>query len=106
MRYVRLALANHKTIDSSIKTIAVCAGAGSSVFAHVQKVDVKITGELPHHVVLDAIHRDTTVILCDHTNTERGFLNVIKEHFGQIWNLNEVQLLISERDRDPLEIVE
>jgi putative NIF3 family GTP cyclohydrolase 1 type 2 len=45
------------------------------------------------------------VILCDHTNTERGFLNVVKQHFEQIWNTNQLTLFISERDRDPLEIV-
>lgn len=105
LKYVRLALANNKTIDSSVKTIAVCAGSGSSVFAGLRNVDIQITGELSHHAVLDATHRGTTVILCDHTNTERGFLNVIKRHFEQIWNQNQIQLLISERDRDPLEIV-
>ncbi|CAF0984903.1 unnamed protein product [Rotaria sp. Silwood1] len=105
LKYIRLALANNKTIDSSIKTIAVCAGSGSSVFSQLRNVDVQLTGELTHHTVLDAVHRGTTVILCDHTNTERGFLNVIKKHFEQIWNSNEIKLLISERDRDPLEIV-
>ncbi len=68
-------------------------------------MDIQLTGELSHHAVLDAIHRGTTVILCDHTNTERGFLKVIKQHFEHIWNTNQVKLLISERDRDPLEVV-
>ncbi|UJR20773.1 hypothetical protein I4U23_023888 [Adineta vaga] len=105
LKHIRLALANKKTIDSPIKTIAVCAGSGSSVFSSARNADIQLTGELSHHAVLDAIHRGTTVILCDHTNTERGFLKVIKNRFEQIWNSNQVNLIISERDRDPLEIV-
>ncbi|CAF4123741.1 unnamed protein product, partial [Adineta steineri] len=105
LKHIRLALANNKTIDSPIKTIAVCAGSGSGVFSGARNVDLQLTGELSHHAVLDAIHRGTTVILCDHTNTERGFLNIIKKHFEQIWNENQVKLFISERDKDPLEIV-
>ena len=105
LKHVRLALANNKTIDSPVKSIAVCAGSGATVFSGLRNVDVQITGELTHHAVLDAVHRGTTVILCDHTNTERGFLHVIKQHFEQLWNGNQMTLLVSERDRDPLEIV-
>lgn len=105
LEHVRLALANHQTLDSTIKTLAVGAGSGSSVFSRLGHVDVQITGELSHHAVLDAIHRGTTVILCDHTNTERGFLKVVKNDLEKVWNDNQVKLVISERDRDPLEIV-
>ena len=105
LKHVRLALANQKSIDSPIKTIAVCAGSGSSVFSAARRVDMQITGELSHHGVLDAVHRGTSVILCDHTNTERGFLKVIKQKFEQLWSAEKVTLFVSERDRDPLEIV-
>ncbi|CAF1114258.1 unnamed protein product [Adineta ricciae] len=105
LEHVRVALANNKTIDSPIKTIAVCAGSGSSVFTNARNADIQLTGELSHHAVLDAIHRGTTVILCDHTNTERGFLKVVKEHFERIWDSTQVQLIISQRDKDPLDIV-
>lgn len=105
LRHVRLAVAIGATVDSSIKTIAVCAGSGSSVFARAKRVDVQITGELTHHAVLDAIHRGTSVILCDHTNTERGFLRLIKRRFDEKFPAEQLTTLISERDRDPLEIV-
>lgn len=105
LQHVRLALANNQTLDSTIKTLAVCAGSGSSVFSHLPHVDLQLTGELSHHAVLDAIHRGTNVILCDHTNTERGFLNVVKKDLEKICHGHEMKLLISERDRDPLEIV-
>lgn len=105
LKNVRLALANEKTIDSKVSTIAVCAGSGSTVFSALRQVDLQITGELSHHAVLDAIHRGTTVILCDHTNTERGFLRVVKEKFQRIFADGRIDFVISRRDRDPLEIV-
>lgn len=88
-----------------MKTIALCAGSGSSVFSSARNVDIQLTGELSHHVVLDAIHRGITVILCEHSNTERGFLTVIKQHFDKLWRSDRITLLIAERDHDPLEIV-
>ena len=105
LKYVRLALANGMNLNSSVKSIAVCAGSGSTVFANLKRVDVQITGELSHHAVLDAIHRGTSVILCDHTNTERGFLRLMKKRFEEIFNTDQLTMIISERDRDPLEII-
>jgi putative NIF3 family GTP cyclohydrolase 1 type 2 len=92
-------------LDSPVKTIALCAGSGSSVFSGARNADIQLTGELSHHAVLDAVHRGTTVILCEHSNTERGFLTVVKQYFDQLWRSDRVTLLIAERDRDPLEIV-
>lgn len=86
-----------------MKSIAVCAGSGSSVLRGV-KVDVWLTGELSHHEILDANHRGTTVILCDHSNTERGFLPVLREKLNELFD-NKVDIHVSETDRDPLEIV-
>lgn len=105
LKYVRLALANGTSVDSTVKTIAVCAGSGATVFAKLKRVDVELTGELPHHAVLDAIHRGTSVILCDHTNTERGFLRLIKKRFDENFGVDQLTTFVSERDRDPLEIV-
>jgi putative NIF3 family GTP cyclohydrolase 1 type 2 len=52
-----------------IKSVAVCAGSGSSVLRGVP-ADVYLTGEMGHHEVLAAIASNTHVILCEHTNTE------------------------------------
>ena len=56
-----------------VSSIAVCAGSGSSVLKGVE-ADVYITGEMSHHEVLDAVSCRRTVILCEHSNTERGYL--------------------------------
>ena len=37
--------------DSPVASVAVCAGAGTSVLAGVP-ADLLVTGEMPHHVVL------------------------------------------------------
>ncbi|CAE1308573.1 NIF3-like protein 1 [Acanthosepion pharaonis] len=45
--------------DEIIKSIAVCAGSGSSVLRGV-KADLYITGEMSHHEVLSAIHNGSS----------------------------------------------
>ncbi|XP_070204333.1 NIF3-like protein 1 [Littorina saxatilis] len=98
--HVRLAQSAEKT---QIRTVAVCAGSGASVLGGV-KADLYLTGEMSHHEVLDAVCKGTSVVLCDHSNTERGFLKVVqgrlKEKLG-----NGVEVIVSETDRDPLVVV-
>ena len=89
--------------DSIIGSIAVCAGSGSSVLEG-SKADLWITGEMSHHEVLDAVHNGTSVILCDHSNTERGFLKVFASELSSILN-NAVSVHVSDLDADPLQIV-
>ena len=90
--------------DSAVKKIAVCAGSGSSILGGVS-ADVYLTGEMSHHEVLDANHRGRTVILCDHSNTERGYLS--ESLRGSLLELfeNQIDIIVSERDADPLTIV-
>ena len=89
--------------DSIIGSIAVCAGSGSSVLEG-SKADLWITGEMSHHEVLDAVHNGTSIILCDHSNTERGFLKVFASELSSILN-NAVSVQVSDLDADPLQIV-
>ena len=92
-----------KISESKVQSIAVCAGSGSSVLAG-SKADLWITGEMSHHEVLDAIHTGTSVILCEHSNTERGFLKVFASKLSCILE-NLVSVEVSEIDEDPLKIV-
>jgi len=103
MKNLRLALANDCTMDSPVKSIAVCAGSGGSVLAGVN-ADMVITGEMSHHEVLDFVHKGVSVILADHSNTERGYLKVVKGKIGELVG-SDVNILISEVDRDPLQII-
>ncbi|KAG1742613.1 NGG1p interacting factor 3 [Suillus paluster] len=62
--------------EKSIKSVAICAGAGGTMFSGVD-ADVYFTGEMQHHEVLGAVAKGRYVILCGHTNTERGYLPVL-----------------------------
>ena len=59
---------------------------------------------MSHHEVLDAVHNGTSIILCDHSNTERGFLKVFASELSRILN-NAVSVQVSDLDTDPLQIV-
>ncbi|MEQ2298229.1 hypothetical protein AMECASPLE_003103 [Ameca splendens] len=100
---LRLALGAGRTLESSVCTAAVCAGSGASVLSGV-KADLFITGEMSHHEVLDAVAKGTSVILSDHSNSERGFLAVFRERLT-VRLPDAVTVALSKADRDPLEVV-
>uniref|UniRef100_A0A3B5L386 NIF3-like protein 1 n=1 Tax=Xiphophorus couchianus TaxID=32473 RepID=A0A3B5L386_9TELE len=100
---LRLALGAGRTLESSVCTAAVCAGSGASVLSGVQ-ADLFITGEMSHHEVLDAVAKGTSVILSDHSNSERGFLVVFRERLA-VRLPDAVTVVLSKADRDPLEVV-
>lgn len=102
IQHVRLATSNAGNADK-LMTIALCAGSGASVLKGA-KADVFLTGEMSHHEVLDAVSKGTHVILCEHSNTERGFLKVFK---GKLESLlgGQVDVAVSAVDADPLQVV-
>jgi dinuclear metal center YbgI/SA1388 family protein len=97
LKTVRLASAAD---NASIKTVALCAGAGSGAFAGIE-ADCYLTGEMSHHGILAATQNGSHVILCEHTNTERGYLplfrNILRKALG-----NGVEIDISSIDADPI----
>ncbi|XP_054625216.1 NIF3-like protein 1 isoform X3 [Dunckerocampus dactyliophorus] len=103
LRHLRLALGQGCTQESFVRTVAVCAGSGTSVLKGVQ-ADLYITGEMSHHEVLDAVAKGTSVILSDHSNSERGYLAVFREKLTESLPAN-VAVMVSKADRDPLVVV-
>ncbi len=102
LKHVRVAKADHP-LNTDIEHVCLCAGAGGSVLNGCG-ADVYLTGEMRHHDVLAANARGVSVILCDHTNTERGYLPVLKKKL--LAKLGRgVRIDISKGDREPLEIV-
>lgn len=83
--------------------MAVCAGSGSSVLRGV-KADLYLTGEMSHHDVLDAVCKGTSVVLCDHSNTERGFLKVVQVRLQDVLK-SQVEVLVSLQDSEPLKVM-
>jgi len=104
LTYIRLALSPKHTRDTKVGSIAVCAGSGSSVLRGCD-ADVWITGEMSHHEVLDAINKGVTVILCEHSNTERGFLRDWSQQLRTSVFEDQVIVAVSEFDKEPLRFV-
>ncbi|KAK7919652.1 hypothetical protein WMY93_010936 [Mugilogobius chulae] len=99
LSHLRLALGTGQTLESLVRTVAVCAGSGASVLNGI-KADLYVTGEMSHHEVLDAVAKGTSVILSDHSNSERGFLVVFRERLA-VRLPETMSVLLSQTDRDP-----
>ena len=83
------------------------AGSGSKLL-NGTTADLIITGEFAHHEILHEVHRGVSVILTDHTNTERCYFNHFRNKFTDLLRTSgdeSIEILISEADRDPLEVV-
>ncbi|XP_025405210.1 NIF3-like protein 1 isoform X2 [Sipha flava] len=94
-----VALARGSTLESTINSAATVAGSGASVLNGVN-ADLYLTGEMSHHEILDAVHNNVTVILANHSNTERGYLKVFADNLSQ--KIPQLRVCISNVDRDPL----
>jgi dinuclear metal center YbgI/SA1388 family protein len=83
------------------EVIGLCAGSGAELLdlAIDQGCTLFVTGELKHHDVLHASSRGCGVILAGHTNTERGWLKVLRRRLRDELNAD---ISISRVDVDPL----
>ncbi|KAG6841862.1 hypothetical protein C0991_006270 [Blastosporella zonata] len=94
--------------NSPIRTIAICAGSGGSMLVG-RPADVYFTGEMSHHEVLAAVAAGTHVILCGHTNTERGYLpelaTKLRHELENDAEVTGVEVIVSQEDGHPLQIV-
>ncbi|KAG8969747.1 hypothetical protein FRC03_001092 [Tulasnella sp. 419] len=114
LRLGQVQLAKSAFGPDAIRSVAICAGSGSSVVGSA-KADLYFTGEMSHHEVLAAIASGTHTILCGHTNTERGYLPTLKKRLEDelaqedtdrgIEGLPKYEVAISEADRHPLDII-
>ncbi len=99
LQHLRLASPDPEAL---VERVAVCPGAGGGLFEGCRGPQLFLTGEMRHHDVLDRVRRGEHVILSDHTNTERGYLPRLAERLRAEW---PIEVLVSARDRDPLEIL-
>jgi putative NIF3 family GTP cyclohydrolase 1 type 2 len=59
---------------------------------------------MSHHDVLDAASQGINVILCEHSNTERGFLSDLQDMLDAHLE-SKINIILSETDRDPLRVI-
>lgn len=57
---------------------------------------------MSHHDVLEAAHNNVSVILCNHSNSERGFLHEFKQTLVNLLADPSIEVIVSEADADPL----
>jgi putative NIF3 family GTP cyclohydrolase 1 type 2 len=67
-------------------------------------VDLCLTGELRHHDVMARVHNGTSVILSDHTHSERGYLPLLANRLQTALG-GAIEALVSQSDDDPLSVV-
>ncbi|XP_076623330.1 NIF3-like protein 1 [Colletes latitarsis] len=101
LKHVRLA--RGRQTDGSVSTVALCAGSGVTVLKNTT-ADLYLTGEMLHHDVLDAVHKGINVILTNHSDSERGFLESFACTLFNMLN-KSVKVSVSENDADPLKTV-
>lgn len=91
--------------DRMIRTVAICAGSGGDLLpdAIAANADLFITGELRHHDALAALRAGMAVLCTLHTHSERPALARLADRFRA--NIAGVEFIVSQRDRDPFEIV-
>jgi dinuclear metal center YbgI/SA1388 family protein len=99
---LRVAAAHRHQEGELIETFAVCAGAGGSVFEKLERADLLLTGEMRHHDVLARLSSGQSVVLTEHSNSERGFLSKLQACLQE--NFPELTLRVSTKDVDPLVI--
>ena len=54
----------------SVSTVAVCGGAAADEWVHARDADAFVTGEVPHHVMVEASEAGTAIAACGHYATE------------------------------------
>lgn len=95
--HLRVGIGRNKDLNSLVSTVAVCAGSGASLLNGLD-VDLYLTGEMLHHDVLEATQKGIHVILCNHSDSERGYLKLFKRKFES----ELLKVKVSEIDRDCL----
>ncbi|EKX42302.1 hypothetical protein GUITHDRAFT_111577 [Guillardia theta CCMP2712] len=96
-----------KLENIKIKSVAVQAGSGGSVLLGCP-ADLLVMGEMSHHDALAAIAAGSSVILTEHSNSERGFLPQMVDLLQtrmQAAGYDKLQYIISTTDSDPLSVV-
>ncbi|MGK0359436.1 MAG: dinuclear metal center YbgI/SA1388 family protein [Bradymonadia bacterium] len=99
LSYLRVSAAAAQMDGEPVRSVAVCPGAGGSLFEGVRGVDLLVTGEMRHHDILAHRARGASVILSDHTNTERGYLPRLA---ARLRAAADIEVVCSALDADPL----
>ncbi len=99
---LRVAATPEHARGAALARALVCAGSGGSVLRDAPAADLVVTGELSHHAVLEQLSRGTSVVLCEHSSSERGYLPSFAERLREAAG-GAIATFVSAEDREPLE---
>ena len=96
---IRYAIAGE---DHPVTRIGIVPGSGASLsrLARDEGCELFVTGEMKHHEVLGALNAGMSVILGNHTSTERGYLPRLAQQIQKA--APGLSVLVSRVDQDPL----
>ena len=87
-----------------VQDVALCPGAGGDLFEKVAGADLFLSGEMRHHDILARVAEGAAVILCDHSNSERGYLKRLSQALSQIFG-DALHVEVSGADVEPLQVL-
>ncbi|HPS53148.1 MAG TPA: Nif3-like dinuclear metal center hexameric protein [Phycisphaerae bacterium] len=100
----RVLLASGGDLNRMVTTVAVGAGSCGDMWKKAAgRADIFVTGEMRHHDALAAVEAGLCVICVGHGNSERHVLGLLAERLAS--KVHGIKMIISQADRDPLEIV-
>ncbi|OAG30787.1 hypothetical protein NEIG_00271 [Nematocida sp. ERTm5] len=112
IRTVRYVLGDTHTLSTIPMNISIGAGASSRILKKYITSDqcikdtsnlpsLIITGESSHHDLLYFQRMNVSVIVLEHSRSERGFLPILYTHIKAL--LPSADIYISQKDKDPIE---
>jgi len=104
LAHLAVAASGRHRSGEPVRTIALAAGAGGSLFERGSGIDLYVTGEMRHHDVLAKLASGASVLLAGHSNTERGYLPTLRARLLEATS-GHLEITVSTFDREPLEIV-
>jgi dinuclear metal center YbgI/SA1388 family protein len=107
--HLRLAASPAHRKGSLIRSASVAAGAGAGAFessaaSDELASDLYVTGEMRHHDVLALLARGASVVLCEHSSSERGYLAHFRKRLLKE-TANAISVAIARKDSEPLRVV-
>ena len=98
----RVRYASSYSLDEPrISSVGVCVGSGGSILTGCD-ADLLLTGELTHHDILAVKASGKSVILLDHSSSERPFLPELARRLSRLEEVETVS--VSKADTEPIQM--
>jgi dinuclear metal center YbgI/SA1388 family protein len=99
---LRVAATEPQRRGELVQRVALCAGSGSGVFERAPGFDVYVTGELAHHGVLAHLGAGASVVLAEHSSSERGYLPTYARNLAELAD-GALDVWVAASDHEPIE---